>query len=150
MGNYSFFGPPQTPFNLRRKIVTDSEGRYRFRTIMPSGYGCPPGGSSEQLMHALGRHDRRPAHIHFFVEAVGYRKLTTQINIKGDEYLHDDFAFATRDDLIPLVERVSEASQIHAAGLNAPFARIKFNFNLVKEVAGAPSTIVHREHALAA
>jgi catechol 1,2-dioxygenase len=150
MGNYSFFGPPQTPFNLRRKIVTDSEGRYRFRTIMPSGYGCPPGSSSEGLMHAVGRHGMRPAHVHFFVEAAGYRKLTTQINIEGDKYLHDDFAFGTRDDLIPPVERVSEAGLIHEAGLNAPFARIKFNFNVVKEVAGAPSTIVHREHAPAA
>jgi catechol 1,2-dioxygenase len=150
MGHYSFFGPPQTPFNLRRKIVTDAEGRYRFRTIMPSGYGVPPGSSSEKLMHALGRHGMRPAHVHFFVEAPGYRKLTTQINIDGDKYLHDDFAFGTRDDLIPPVERISEASQIHAAGLNAPFARIEFNFDVTKEVAGAPSTIVHREHAPAA
>jgi catechol 1,2-dioxygenase len=150
MGHYSFFGPPQSPFNLRRKIVTDSEGLYRFRTIMPSGYGCPPGSSSEGLMHAMGRHGMRPAHVHFFVEAPGYRKLTTQINIEGDKYLHDDFAFGTRDELIPPVERVSEASQIHEAGLNAPFARIKFNFNVIKEVAGAPSTIVHREHAPAA
>jgi catechol 1,2-dioxygenase len=150
MGNYSFFGPPQSPFNLRRKIVTDAEGRYRFRTIMPSGYGCPPGSSSEELMHSMGRHGMRPAHVHFFVEAPGYRKLTTQINIDGDKYLHDDFAFGTRDDLIPAIQRVSDASEIHKAGLNAPFARIKFNFAVVKEVAGAPTTIVHREHAPAA
>jgi catechol 1,2-dioxygenase len=150
MGNYSFFGPPQTPFNLRRKIVTDARGRYRFRSIMPSGYGCPPGSTSEGLMHAMGRHGMRPAHVHFFVEAPGYRKLTTQINIDGDQYLHDDFAFGTRDDLIPPVERVTEASQIHEAGLNAPFARIKFDFRVIKEVTGAPSTVVHREHASAA
>ena len=101
-------------------------------------------------MHSMGRHGMRPAHVHFFVEAHGYRKLTTQINIDGDKYLHDDFAFGTRDELIPPVERVSEAGEIHKAGLNAPFARIKFNFNLIKEVSGAPSTVVHREHAPAA
>ena len=150
MGHYSFFGPPQSPFNLRRKIETNAEGRYRFRSIMPSGYGTPPGSSSEQLMHSMGRHGMRPAHIHFFVEAPGYRKLTTQINIEGDEYLHDDFAFGTRDDLIPPVERVSEADEIHKAGLNTPFVRITFNFNLAKEVAGVPTTVVHREHAPAA
>jgi catechol 1,2-dioxygenase len=150
MGNYSFFGPPQSPFNMRRKIETNAEGRYRFRTIMPSGYGCPPGSSSEELMHSMGRHGMRPAHVHFFVEAPGYRKLTTQINIDGDKYLHDDFAFGTRDDLIPPVERISEVGEIHKAGLNAPFARIKFNFNLIKEVSGVPTTVVHREHAPAA
>ncbi len=150
MGHYSYFGPPQSPFNLRRKIITDGEGRYRFRTIMPSGYGCPPGSSSEGLMHAMGRHGMRPAHVHFFVEAKGFRKLTTQINIDGDAYLHDDFAFGTRDDLIPPIERVTDSGAIHKAGLNAPFARIPFDFTLVKETAGAPKSTVVREHAPAA
>jgi catechol 1,2-dioxygenase len=61
---------------------------------------CPKFVTEPSLDH-LGRHGHRPAHIHFFVSAPGYRKLTTQINIDGDEYLHDDFAFATRDELIP-------------------------------------------------
>ena len=79
-----------------------------------------------------------------------YRKLTTQINIDGDKYLHDDFAFGTRDDLIPQVQRVTEAAEIHKAGLNKPFARIRFDFVIVEEAAGAPSSIVEREHAAAA
>jgi catechol 1,2-dioxygenase len=149
MGNYSFFGPPQSPYNLRRRIETNAEGRYRFRSIMPSGYGCPPGSQTEQLLTKLGRHGQRPAHIHFFVTAPGYRQLTTQINIDGDKYLHDDFAFGTRDDLIPAVVRVTDANEIHKAGLNKPYAKIDFNFAVIKEMPGAPSTIVHREHASA-
>jgi catechol 1,2-dioxygenase len=148
-GMYSFFGAPQADYNLRRRIETDKEGRYRFRSIMPSGYGCPPGSHVEKLLGQLGRHGQRPAHIHFFVTAPGYRKLTTQINIDGDKYLHDDFAFGTRDDLIPNVERVTDAAEIHKAGLNKAFARITFDFVVLKEVAGAPTTIVQREHALA-
>lgn len=150
MGNYSFFGPPQSPYNLRRKIETDQEGRYRFRTIMPSGYGCPPGSNTETLLANMGRHGQRPAHIHFFVTAPGYRQLTTQINIEGDKYLHDDFAFGTRDDLIPPVVHVEDAGEIRKAGLNKAFSRITFDFAVMKEVSGAPSTIVHREHAPAA
>ena len=149
-GFYSFFGPPQSPFNLRRGIETDHEGRYRFRSIMPSGYGCPPGSHTETLLAQMGRHGQRPAHVHFFVSAPGYRHLTTQINIDGDEYLHDDFAFATRDELIPPVERITDAAALHAAGVNAPFAKIKFDFAMMKDVAGTPSTFVHREHAPAA
>ena len=147
MGMYSFFDPAQSNYNLRRRIETDREGRYRFRSIMPSGYGCPPGSHTEKLLARMGRHGQRPAHIHFFVTAPGYRQLTTQINIDGDKYLHDDFAFGTRDDLIPKVERVTDAAEIHKAGLNKPFARIRFDFAISKEVAGAPTTIVHREHA---
>jgi catechol 1,2-dioxygenase len=146
-GGYSGFDPSQSKYNLRRRIETDAEGRYRFRSILPNGYACPPGGPTQQLLDALGRHGHRPAHIHFFVVAPGYRKLTTQINIDGDEYLHDDFAFATRDGLIPEVKRVTDAAAIHARGLNAPYAEIGFDFVLHAESAAAPKTVVERAHA---
>jgi catechol 1,2-dioxygenase len=149
-GNYSHFDPTQTAYNLRRRIETDKDGRYRFRSIMPGGYACPPSSQTEKLLKAVGRHGNRPAHVHFFVTAPGHRKLTTQINIDGDEYLHDDFAFGTRDELIPQVERVVDASEIHQAGLDKPFARIRFDFILTKQVVAAPTTVVNREHAEAA
>jgi catechol 1,2-dioxygenase len=148
-GGYSFFDPSQAKYNLRRRIETDAEGRYRFRTLLPAGYACPPDGPTQQLLNALGRHGRRPAHIHFFVEAPGYRKLTTQINIVDDPYLHDDFAFGTRDGLIPEVRRVTDAAAVRARGLNAPYAEITFDFVLHAESTAAPDTVVHREHALA-
>ena len=150
MGNYSHFDPTQAAFNLRRRIETDKDGGYRFRSIVPNGYACPPGSQTEKLLQAMGRHGNRPAHVHFFVSAPGYRKLTTQINIDGDKYLHDDFAFGTRDELIPRVDRITDAGEIHKLGLNKAFARIRFDFSLIKEVAGAPATIVAREHAEAA
>ncbi|MFG1365054.1 catechol 1,2-dioxygenase [Xanthobacter versatilis] len=149
-GNYSFFDKSQSPFNLRRTIETDAEGRYRFRTTMPSGYAVPPEGSTDTLLKQLGRHGHRPAHIHFFVSAPGFRKLTTQINIDGDPYLHDDFAFATRDGLIPAVERNQDPDAIAEAGLNAPFARIAFDFELRSEALALPSAEVQRPRAEAA
>jgi catechol 1,2-dioxygenase len=147
LGGYSHFDPSQPKFNLRRRIETDAEGRYKFRSILPSGYACPPGGPTQNLLSMIGRHGNRPAHIHFFVSAPGYRKLTTQINIDGDEYLHDDFAFATRDGLIPAVRRSTDATVINAHGLNAPFAEISFDFVLHAEQDAAPTTIVNRAHA---
>lgn len=150
LGGYSFFDPSQKPYNLRRRIETDAEGRYRFRSIMPSGYACPPQGVTQELLTLLGRHGNRPAHIHFFVSADGYRKLTTQINIEGDRWLHDDFAFGTRDALIPPVTRVSDAAQVRARGLNAPYAEITFDFVMHRETEAAPTTLVHRAHAPAA
>lgn len=152
-GFYSFFDPtptPQSPYNLRRRIETDAEGRYRFRTIMPSGYGCPPDGPTQQLLDRLGRHGKRPAHVHFFVEAPGFRKLTTQINISDDPYLHDDFAFATREGLIPELVRHADPAEIKARGLNEPFATIAFDFELNREAANLPEAVVVREHAKAA
>jgi len=149
-GGYSFFDPSQKPWNLRRRIEADAEGRYRFRSILPSGYGCPPDGPTQKLLDQLGRHGRRPAHVHFFVSAPGYRQLTTQINIAGDEYLHDDFAFATRDELIPAVRRQEGAAEEKARGLNAPYSEITFDFTLNRAVADVPDTVVVRAHATAA
>jgi len=150
LGGYSFFDPSQPKFNLRRRIETDAEGRYRFRSLLPSGYACPPDGQTLTLLNQLGRHGNRPAHVHFFVSAPNYRKLTTQINIDGDAYLHDDFAFATRDGLIPEVRRSTDPEAIHARGLNGPFAEITFDFVLHPERAAAPNTVVTRAHAEAA
>ena len=143
LGNYSYFDKTQSDYNLRRRIVTDVNGAYKFRSVLPSGYAVPPGGSTEGLLEHLGRHGRRPAHVHFFVSAPGYRHLTTQINIDGDPDLHDDFAFATRDELIPRVIRHDDAEDSRKEGLNTPFAEIAFDFTLQSvrsPDAEAPST----------
>ncbi|MFK0091875.1 catechol 1,2-dioxygenase [Pseudomonas sp. NPDC090592] len=129
-GTYSYFDPSQSDFNLRRRIVTDAEGRFRLRSIVPSGYGCPPDGPTQQLLDALGRHGQRPAHIHFFISAPDHRHLTTQINLDGDPYLHDDFAYATRDELIAHISFSDDAARAAAHGVSGRFAEVEFDFTL--------------------
>jgi len=129
-GMYSYFDPSQSEYNLRRRIRTDAEGRYRFRSIVPSGYGCPPQGPTQQLLDQLGRHGQRPAHIHFFISAEGHEHLTTQINLDGDEYLHDDFAYATRDELIAQIRHEDDSARARERGVEGRFAEIQFNFTL--------------------
>lgn len=146
-GTYSYFDPSQSEFNLRRRIVTDAEGRYRFRSIVPSGYGCPPDGPTQHLLDQLGRHGQRPAHIHFFISAPAHRHLTTQINLAGDQYLHDDFAYATRDELIADIRFVDDASQAKARGVEGRFAEIDFDF--VLQPAAEPTAEERRERARA-
>ncbi len=129
-GTYSYFDPSQSEFNLRRRIETDADGRYQFRSIVPSGYGCPPDGPTQQLLDQLGRHGQRPAHVHFFISAPGHRHLTTQINLAGDEYLHDDFAYATRDELIADIRFIEDEQKAKARGISGRFAEIDFDFTL--------------------
>ncbi|WGY48469.1 catechol 1,2-dioxygenase [Vibrio sp. ABG19] len=130
-GAYSYFDQSQSEYHLRRRIVTDENGRYTARSIIPAGYGCPPEGSTQQLLNQLGRHGNRPAHIHFFISKPGFKHLTTQINLAGDEYTYDDFAFATRDELVVEAVRIDDAAQGDAFGLSAPFTRVEFNIQLV-------------------
>jgi catechol 1,2-dioxygenase len=149
MGNYSFFDRTQSDFNLRRTIVTDANGRYQFRSIIPVGYGCPPDGTTQQLLDLLGRHGQRPAHIHFFVSSPGHRKLTTQINIDGDQYLWDDFAFATREGLVPAIARIGDPARLDEKQLDRPYASIDFDFHLRRESDALPGAEVERARAAA-
>jgi catechol 1,2-dioxygenase len=84
--------------------------------------------------------------VHYFVTAPGHRKLTTQINIDGDKYLWDDFAFASREGLIPPLVRVTDPEAIKAKGLNKPYVSIDFDLHLVVEKPGAAAGIVDRAH----
>ncbi len=113
-GFYSHFDPTheQTPFNNRRRIKLGADGRYGFHSKMPNGYSVPPDGAADRLMKALGRHGNRPAHVHFFVEAPGYRKLTTQINFGDDPFAADDFAFGTREGLLPVPSRQGDSAYV--------------------------------------
>jgi catechol 1,2-dioxygenase len=149
-GFYSHFDPTgaQSEFNLRGAVSTDGDGKYEFHTLMPVGYGCPPHGATQQLLNVLARHGNRPAHVHFFVTTDKYRKLTTQINIEGDPLIWDDFAYATREDLIP---HVVEKTGGTALGMKADtYKEIEFNIELTPMVQGKDNQVVNRLRASAA
>ena len=136
-GFYSHFDPTgeQTPFNNRRRIKLGADGRYSFNSKMPNGYSVPPAGATDQLMTALGRHGNRPAHVHFFVEAPGYRTLTTQINFGDDPFAADDFAFGTREGLLPVPNRQGDT------------AHIAFDFTLLRSEEAGEEGFSHRVRA---
>ncbi len=75
--------------------------------------------------------------------------MTTQFNIEGDQYLWDDFAFATRDGLVATAVDVSDQAEMQRHGLDKPFKHITFNIELVKDIDAAPSTEVDRRRASA-
>jgi catechol 1,2-dioxygenase len=147
-GFYSHFDPTgtQSPFNLRRAVRTDADGRYEFRTLVPVGYGCPPDGPTLGLLTQLGRHGNRPAHIHLFVTAPGLRKLTTQINIADDPLVNDDFAYATREGLIPEMKRIADGT---ARGLATGYVDIEFDIRLTPLVEGEDNQVVDRRRVAA-
>ena len=127
-GGYSYFDPTQSEFNLRRRVITDADGCYRARSIVPNGYGVPPEGNTIKVLQSLGRHGNRPAHIHYFVSKPGYKHLTTQINLAGDAYTYDDFAFATRNELV--VDATPKSDNAH--GFDSEYLDVEFNVEILK------------------
>lgn len=148
LGNYSFFDQSQSEYNLRRRIETGGDGCYAVRSIVPSGYGCPPDGPTQALLDLIGRHGNRPAHIHFFVSAPGHKHLTTQININGDAYLWDDFAFATRKELIADPVKVTSEAVAQQRDMPFPHTEIRFDFRLQLADEASEEKRIKRERAL--
>jgi protocatechuate 3,4-dioxygenase beta subunit len=72
--------PLDPNFEGYAKLVTDRDGRYRFKTIKPAGY---PAGSI-----------KRPAHIHFDVSG-RVNRLVTQMYFPGDPHNEHDAVLAT-------------------------------------------------------
>jgi protocatechuate 3,4-dioxygenase beta subunit len=125
--------PLDPAFHGEGRVFTDADGYYQFVSIKPGPY---PWGNHHKAW--------RPAHIHFFVTADGHRKLTTQINIDGDPLIYDDFAYATREGLVPALVERTDAASLQAQGLSAPFAEIVFDIRLSALVQGVDNQIVER------
>lgn len=84
----------------RAKLRTDSEGRFSFRSIVAEPYPIPHDGPVGKMLEALGRHPWRPAHLHFMIQAPGYKTLITHVFRDGDRYLDSDAVFGVRSTLI--------------------------------------------------
>lgn len=125
----------QPPGNGRGLFRTDAEGRFRFRTVLPSHYPIPTDGPVGRLLNATRRHPYRPAHIHFIVQADGYVPLTTHIFVAGSPYLDSDAVFAVKQSLIVDFARSDDEEAAERAGVRAPFRHAEFDLVLSSEPA---------------
>lgn len=99
-GFYENQDPGQADMNLRGKFTTDERGHIVFRTVKPAGYPIPLSGPVGQLLRAQGRHNMRPAHIHFMICKPGYKTQFSQVYSSDDPHLETDVQFGVTRALI--------------------------------------------------
>jgi hydroxyquinol 1,2-dioxygenase len=99
-GLYEQQDEKQVEMNLRGKFTTDEEGRFGFRTVLPAGYPIPIDGPVGELLAMQGRHNMRPAHLHFLIHKPGYKTLVSQVYVNGDPYLETDVQFGVTKILV--------------------------------------------------
>ncbi len=116
----------QPAMNLRARVRTDREGRFRFRTVKPASYPVPHDGPVGRMLAALAHHPYRPAHIHFIVVAPGHEPLVTALYINGDKYLDSDVVFGSRQSLIVSYQPADKKR----AGADSQMDSIEFDFVL--------------------
>lgn len=112
----------------RGVLRTDAAGRLRFRTIVPTAYPVPTDGPVGRMLVASGRHPWRPAHVHFRIQAPGWRTLITHLFRNPDPYLDSDAVFGVRSSLI--AEYVH-----HERGplLDTPYSTLQHRFVLMPD-----------------
>lgn len=98
-GMYSGQDTHQPSGNLRGRYRCDAQGRFAIRTLVPVSYPIPTDGPVGRLLQATGRHPWRPAHLHFMIDAPGYRQLVTHLFNQQDPYLDSDAVFGVKDSL---------------------------------------------------
>ena len=122
----------QPPGNGRGLFTADAEGRFWFRTCVPSPYPIPTDGPVGELLHATGRHPFRPAHIHFIATAEGHEPVTTHIFVAGSDYLDSDAVFAVKESLVQDFTETDDPPLAAGFGVPNPFRHARFDLVLEK------------------
>ena len=99
-GFYENQDPVQADMNLRGIFVTNQDGHIAFRSVKPAGYPIPIDGPVGELLRAQGRHNMRPAHLHFLAHRAGFKTLVTQVYVQDDKFLETDAQFGVTRRLI--------------------------------------------------
>ena len=128
--------------SLRARFVTDADGRFFFRTILPCSYPIPTDGPVGQMIIETRRHPMRPAHVHFLVNAPGYEPLITHVFIEGDKYLDTDVVFGVKDDLVAKIEKHTDPKTPDGKPVSAPWHLMSYEFRMKPGKGAAPKPMM--------
>ncbi len=126
-GFYENQDPVQADMNLRGKFLTDGDGRIAFRSVKPAGYPIPIDGPTGDLLRAQGRHNMRPAHLHFLARKDGFKTLISQVYVQDDRFLDTDVQFGVTRHLVGDYVR-HDNEKAPAADVEGPWYSLKHDF----------------------
>lgn len=136
-GFYENHDPEQADMNLRGKFTTDADGHISFRSIKPSGYPIPVTGPVGELLRIQGRHNLRPAHIHFMIYKPGFKTQFSQVYSSDDPNLATDVQFAVTQTLVGDYVR-HEHEPAPAADVKGPWYSLDRHFVIERGEARLP------------
>ncbi len=140
-GHYENQDPSQAEMNLRGSFTTDAAGHIAFRSIKPVGYPIPVNGPVGDLLRAQGRHNLRPAHIHFLIHKPGYKTQFAQVYSSDDPHLETDVQFGVTQALVGRYvrhEAPTPAALAPAPDVQGPWYALAHHFVLTEGAAQWP------------
>ena len=128
-GLYENQDPTQADMNLRGKFTTDAQGHFAFRSILPAGYPIPINGPVGDLLRAQGRHNMRPAHLHFLIFKEGFKTHISQVYVPEDPNIETDVQFGVTKALLGNYIR-HESGTPPVPGIKAPWYTLDYTFTM--------------------
>ena len=135
--DYEVTGP-----SSRARFITDADGRFFFRTILPCSYPIPTDGPVGEMIRQVRRHEMRPAHVHFLVAAPGYEPLVTHVFIEGDKYLDSDVVFGVKNELVAKIEKRSDPLMPDGKPAPTPWHLMTYDFRMKPGKGTAPKPML--------
>ena len=123
-GFYENQDPRQSDMNLRGVFTTDKDGHIAFRSVKPSGYPVPVNGPVGDLLRIQGRHNMRPAHLHFLIHKEGFKTHVSQVYVGDDENLETDCQFGVTRTLVGNFARHEQDGD----SMKAPWYSLDYTF----------------------
>jgi hydroxyquinol 1,2-dioxygenase len=136
-GFYENQDPIQADMNLRGKFTTDVNGHIGFRSVKPAGYPIPVDGPVGVMLRAAGRHNMRPAHLHFLVYKPGFKTLISQLYVPDDKHLETDVQFGVTRHLIGDFVR-HDSGRAPAPDAGSPWYSLEHSFVMERGTARLP------------
>ncbi|MBI5318111.1 dioxygenase [Bradyrhizobium sp.] len=125
----------------RARFITDADGRFFFRSILPCSYPIPVDGPVGEMILATKRPAMRPAHVHFLVAAPGYEPLVTHVFIGGDPNIDCDVVFGVKDELIANIEKRSDPAMPDGKPASSPWHLMTYEFRMKPGAGNAPKPL---------
>ena len=95
------------------------------------------GARRADLLRAQGRHNMRPAHLHFLTSKDGFKTLISQIYVQDDKFIDSDVQFGVTRKLIGNYVR-HENEPAPAADVKGPWYSLDYTFTMEKGTTKLP------------
>ena len=126
----------------RARFITDADGKFFFRTILPCSYPIPTDGPVGEMIVQTRHHAMRPAHVHFLVAAPGHQPLITHVFIDSNRYLDSDVVFGVKDELVARIEKRRDPTMPDGKPAAAPWHLMTYEFRMKPGDGNAPKPMM--------
>ncbi|HZP79133.1 MAG TPA: dioxygenase [Pseudolabrys sp.] len=120
---------------MRGLYHAQPDGSYLVHTVAPIAYTIPMDGTVGDLVKRTNVSHMRPAHIHFCVEAPGYRRVVTHLFQRGDEYIETDVVYGVKEPLIVDFVKKPPGKAPNGEIVNTPYYEVHYDFVLQAQAA---------------